>query len=176
MYVTYFDSKLELDVTDKIFIVPTGDQTKLPKYNEWALDGNHTGYVTETLNQSFDTDGLFWAYQWIAIVDITNYIIDYYVFSEMPYSIDVVADGGAVTDITINTNTLVWHDSVLWANITVDSDTDDRPDYLDHGVEGSVSWLLGAVGSNIPYAKLYTKDLKEVQDANGKEVWVLKEL
>lgn len=176
MYVTYFDSKLELDVTDKIFIIPTGDQTKLTKYNEWTLDGAHTGYVTETLIPSFEDSGLYWMYSWVAVADITNYTIDYYVFSELPYSIDITASGGLITTATINTNTLIWHDCVLWANITADSDADNRPDYLDPDIEGSAGWLLGGIGANIPYAKLYTKDFKEVYDSNNKEVWILKGL
>lgn len=177
MYVTYFGSKLELDVTDKTLIIPTGDQTKLPKYNEWTLDAAHTGYVTETLSQSFDDDaGLFWAYQWIAIADLTEYTINYYVLSEPPYSIDITASGGLVTGVTINTNTLIYNDCVLWANITADSDADNRPDYLDPDIEGSAGWLLGGIGANIPYAKLYTKDFKEVYDSNNKEVWILKGL
>lgn len=159
MYVTYFDSKLELDVTDKIFIVPTGDQTKLPKYNEWTLDGLHTGYITETLIPSYDENvGLYFGEMWVAVADLTNNVIDYYVFSQAPDSIDITASGGLITTATINTNTLIWHDCVLWANIAADSDADNRPDYFDPDVEGSVSWLLGSVGSNSEsYSQLYTK-------------------
>ncbi|MDD3399060.1 MAG: hypothetical protein PHW93_05635 [Candidatus Methanomethylophilaceae archaeon] len=181
------NNKFPLDLSGKILVLFTDDQTKLPKYNQWTEDGAHIGYTNTTLSlsslSSLDDDtGLFWmARPILAVLDPDTNYIDYLIFSHPIKSISLTAeDGGltrAVVEIAYGT---VQVGQMFFASIDTDDDADGRPDCLDPGVKGSLPWLLkghgfsfeGGQAPSVEYAKVQTSDGYYVLTSDGAQVLV----
>lgn len=153
--IQFVNDILEIDVDGRSFVIPTNDNTKLKKYNEFTLDGNKTGYIDETLEPDDDPDtGLLWmAYPILYFADDTKKEITTYLFSERPRNI-IIKDN--LVSVEVNANGLVYKDVTRWANQTKDSDADDRPDVYDSSIEGSLAWLYSSTEFNYNWQIKYS--------------------
>lgn len=87
---------------------------------------------------------------WLAIIDPTTKIVNYYIFTERPVSLSYKSDeSGNVYEVVVNPgNGLVFHGQTVWANNTLDTNSDSKPDMLDATIQKSIANMLSVHGFN----------------------------
>jgi len=112
----------------------------------------HMGQSTQELsNDNNASTGLLnIAKPWLAIIDPTTKQLDYYLFTERPTSLSYKRDeSGNVYEVVVNPgNGLVYKGSTVWANNTLDTNTDSKPDMLDSTIQNSIAQMLSVYGFN----------------------------
>lgn len=113
---------------------------------------SHMGQSTYDLsNDSNTSTGLLnISNPWLAIIDPTTKNIDYYIFTERPTSLSYKRDeSGNVYEVVVNPgNGLVYNGSTVWANDTLDTNSDSEPDMLDATIQNSIAQMLSLYGFN----------------------------
>jgi len=113
---------------------------------------SHMGQSTQEFsNDNNASTGLLnIAKPWLAIIDPTTKKIDYYIFTERPTSLSYKRDeAGNVNEVVVNPgNGLVYKGSTVWANDTLDTNTDSKPDIFDATIRNSIAQMLSVYGFN----------------------------
>lgn len=87
---------------------------------------------------------------WLAIIDPATKQLDYYLFTERPISLNYKRDESwNVYEVVVNPgNGLVYKGSTVWANNTLDTNSDSKPDMLDATIQNSIAQMLSVYAFN----------------------------
>lgn len=123
-----------LDTSGKVLVLPTGDSTKLPKYNEYTLTAGRAlpsaGTYTFTNDLETELGILNLNRSWLAIYDPSGTEIDFYLFTCVPTQLKYTVDSsGTITQLVLYPgNGQIYHGQITHSDLTKDSDSDNIPD------------------------------------------------
>jgi len=107
---------------------------------------SHMGQSTYDLsNDNNASTGLLnIAKPWLAVINATSKIIDYYVFSSRPKSLYFKKDEtGNIYQIVVNPGFgRLYKGQAVYSNMTLDTNSDGKPDFLDATLPSSLARLL----------------------------------
>lgn len=163
------------------FVIPTGHPYLLPDFNEYTLASGRAlpGPGTYTFTRDFETDfGIMnLNMPWIACYNSQGSEVDYFEFTAKPIGLKIVIDdAGFLSKITIYPgNGIIYPGKMIFHDLSLDSNSDLIPDFLDKNVTGSLAKFLrpfSVVGGSPGLKQFLTADGKEFLTADGKYLFV----
>jgi hypothetical protein len=117
----YHGDSITLDISGKVLVLPTGDPTKLPLYNEYALTEGRalsSGTITFTNDADTNTGLQNLISPWIACYDPANSEIDFFLFTYAPKGLQCTIDeSGTITTLVLYPgNGQVYHGRITHCN------------------------------------------------------------
>jgi hypothetical protein len=85
---------------------------------------------------------------WLALYDPASSLIDFYLFTHRPHSMSFKRDeSGEICQLCLSPgNGSIYYGQTVYADPTIDSDSDSIPDCLDSNIAGSIKNLLKTYG------------------------------
>ena len=179
--VSIIGESVTVETKGKILVLPTGHPYLLPKYNEFTLtEGRALPEAgTYTFTNDFETElGIKnLITPWIAIYDPAGRDVDFYLFTHRPKNLEFRRDeSGNIYELVLYPgNGLIYHGQITYPDLTLDSDSNLIPNFLEESIEGSLTKFLqpyttvdGTPGSKI----VLLSNKKEIKTYNGYTIFV----
>jgi hypothetical protein len=85
---------------------------------------------------------------WIALYDPTSNLIDFYLFTHRPKNLEFRRDeSGNIYELVLYPgNGLIYHGQITYPDLTLDSDSNLIPNFLEESIEGSLTKFLKPYG------------------------------
>jgi hypothetical protein len=85
---------------------------------------------------------------WIALYDPTSNLIDFYLFTHRPKNLEFRRDeSGNIYELVLYPgNGLIYHGQITYPDLTLDSDSNLIPNFLEESIEGSLTKFLKSYG------------------------------
>lgn len=162
----FIGDSVVLETSGKVLVLPTGDNTKLPLYNEYTLTEGRTrsaGTVEFTDDTNADTGLHHLKYPWIALYDPSTTETNFFLFTFRPKNLKCVIDSsGYVTDLTLYPgNGSIRHGRICHFNPLLDSNSDLIPDIIQSVINFSQT-------NSTPSVLYITTDNNFIATFNGK--------
>jgi hypothetical protein len=100
-------------------------------------DSTNTSYGLQNLSKP-----------WIALYDPTSNLIDFYLFTHRPKNLEFRRDeSGNIYELVLYPgNGLIYHGQITYPDLTLDSDSNLIPNFLEASIEGSITKFLQSYG------------------------------
>ena len=85
---------------------------------------------------------------WVALYDPTSNLIDFYLFTHRPKNLEFRRDeSGNIYELVLYPgNGLIYHGQITYPDLTLDSDSNLIPNFLEESIEGSLTKFLKSYG------------------------------
>jgi hypothetical protein len=85
---------------------------------------------------------------WLALYDPTSNLIDFYLFTHRPKNLEFRRDeSGNIYELVLYPgNGLIYHGQITYPDLTLDSDSNLIPNFLEESIEGSLTKFLKSYG------------------------------
>jgi len=169
-----------VETEGKILVLCTGNPGLLPNFNEYTLTEGRSlqaGIYNFTNDYNSETGILNLNKCFITVYDPDKTYADFYMFTHMPTNLKFTVDSlGIISELTIYPgNGLIYWGRIDYPDLTLDSNSDLIPDFLDQSVNGSLPRFLSSYAvadgpQGIKVVLLSTND--EIQTSNGLTLFV----
>jgi hypothetical protein len=108
--------------------------------------GSTTYQFSDTTSASTGLQNL--AKPWVALYDPTSNLIDFYLFTHRPKNLEFRRDeSGNIYELVLYPgNGLIYHGQITYPDLTLDSDSNLIPNFLEESIEGSLTKFLKPYG------------------------------
>jgi hypothetical protein len=108
--------------------------------------GSTTHNFANSTNASYGLQNL--SKPWIALYDPTSNLIDFYLFTHRPKNLEFRRDeSGNIYELVLYPgNGLIYHGQITYPDLTLDSDSNLIPNFLEESIEGSLTKFLKPYG------------------------------
>jgi hypothetical protein len=108
--------------------------------------GSTTYQFSDTTSASTGLQNL--SKPWIALYDPTSNLIDFYLFTHRPKNLEFRRDeSGNIYELVLYPgNGLIYHGQITYPDLTLDSDSNLIPNFLEESIEGSLTKFLKSYG------------------------------
>lgn len=108
--------------------------------------GSTTHVFADSTNTSYGLQNL--SKPWIALYDPTSNLIDFYLFTHRPKNLEFRRDeSGNIYELVLYPgNGLIYHGQITYPDLTLDSDSNLIPNFLEESIEGSLTKFLKPYG------------------------------
>lgn len=105
-----------------------------------------THIFADSTNTSYGLQNL--SKPWIALYDPTSNLIDFYLFTHRPKNLEFRRDeSGNIYELVLYPgNGLIYHGQITYPDLTLDSDSNLIPNFLEESIEGSLTKFLKSYG------------------------------
>jgi hypothetical protein len=105
-----------------------------------------THIFADSTNTSYGLQNL--SKPWIALYDPTSNLIDFYLFTHRPKNLEFRRDeSGNIYELVLYPgNGLIYHGQITYPDLTLDSDSNLIPNFLEESIEGSLTKFLKPYG------------------------------
>lgn len=112
----------------------------------YAANSLSTYEFNDSTNSSYGLQNL--VKPWIALYDPASSTVDFFLFTYRPKQLSFQRDEkGTVTSLTLfSGNGMVYHGQITYADLTLDSDSNLIPNFLEGTIEGSLTKFLASYG------------------------------
>jgi len=169
-----------VNTTGKVLVLFTGNSELLPEFNEFVLtEGRSLSAGTYHFTNDYDSETgiLNLNKSFLIVYDPDETFADFYIFTYIPTGLDCTVDSsGAISELVLYPgNGAIYWGRIDYPDLTIDSNSDDIPDFLDSNVNGSLpqfleSYTVADGPQGIKIILLSTG--AAIQTSNGKTVFV----
>jgi hypothetical protein len=108
--------------------------------------GSTTHNFANSTNASYGLQNL--SKPWIALYDPTSNLIDFYLFTHRPKNLEFRRDeSGNIYELVLYPgNGVIYHGQITYPDLTLDSDSNLIPNFLEESIEGSLTKFLKPYG------------------------------
>jgi hypothetical protein len=136
---------LTVDTLGKVLVLHTGIPEVLPLFNEFCIGRTLVeGIYNFTADWDLDTGIFNLNKSWIAISDLTGSKVDFFLFTHTPTNLGCTVDSsGTITQLVLYPgNGQIYHGQIVYADLTIDSNSNLIPDFLEENTTGSLTKFL----------------------------------